>query len=285
MSVQCLDEQVADATGPSSLPPSMVERMTLILDSFRGPGDHLMLEQIARATHLPRSTAHRILDQLVRLGWLDHTTCGYALGRRALLLGGDADLSASDLRCAAAPVLHELSMRTGLVVHLAVLDGAHVRYLDKVGGSAARSVPSRVGGLAPAHCTALGKAMLAWLSAEDVDAACGGLLSGGSRLSVGDLPALHQDLHQVRGRGGLAFERGESVEGIACCAAAVRGPHGPVGALSLVGTADAPLERVAPLVVRAARHIAVELFGEVVPSATPRRVRARHGARSLVSAG
>lgn len=286
MSVQCLEEQAVDAVVPAAtLPPSMVERMTLILDSFRGPGDHLMLEQIARATHLPRSTAHRILDQLVRLGWLDHTTRGYSLGQRALLLGGDTDLSTSDLRAAAAPVLHELAMRTGLVVHLAVLDGTHVRYLDKVGGSAARAVPSRVGGLAPAHCTALGKAMLAWLSAEDVDAASDGVLVGGTPHSIGDLAALHRELHQVRGRNGLAFERGEFVEGLACCAAAVRGPHGPVAAISLVGSGGVPLERVAPLVVRAARHISSELYGEIEPPSSRRRARGRHGARALAPVG
>ena len=48
--------------GRAGLPPSMVERMTLILDSFESPSARLTLEQVARATHLPRSTAHRILD-------------------------------------------------------------------------------------------------------------------------------------------------------------------------------------------------------------------------------
>src|SRR3546814_16751343 len=85
------------------LPPSMVERMTLILDAFRGPTTRLTLEQVARATHLPRSTAHRILDQLVKLSWLEHTSFGYALGSRSLKLGDAGARGSNDMRAAAAP--------------------------------------------------------------------------------------------------------------------------------------------------------------------------------------
>src|SRR3546814_14751481 len=109
----------------------MVERMTLILDAFRGPTTRLTLEQVARATHLPRSTAHRILDQLVKLSWLEHTSFGYALGSRSLKLGDAGDRGSNDLRAADAPKLHELMVRTGLVVHLAVLDGGQASYLDQ----------------------------------------------------------------------------------------------------------------------------------------------------------
>ena len=62
---------------------------------------------------------------------------------------------------AAMPMLHELHRATGLVVHLAVLDGADVVYLDKVGDRMAAAIPTRVGGRHPAHCTAVGKAIMA----------------------------------------------------------------------------------------------------------------------------
>ncbi|MFG2376597.1 IclR family transcriptional regulator [Streptomyces sp. NPDC048504] len=133
-----------------ALPPSMMERVTLIMDLFERPQTHLTLEVVSRRTHLPRSTTHRILDQLVRLDWLHHRH--------------------STLRAAAAPQLLDLAVRTKMVVHLAVLDGPEIYYLDKVGGRAAVDIPSRVGGRAVAHCTGLGKAMLAWLSPEEIDA-------------------------------------------------------------------------------------------------------------------
>ncbi|RAY13530.1 IclR family transcriptional regulator [Actinomadura craniellae] len=247
----------------------MVERMTLIMDSFTGRYTRLTLEDVARRTHLPRSTAHRILDQLVRLRWLEHTSLGYSLGRRALDLGG-GDGSHGEVREAAAPLLHELQLKTGMVVHLAVLDGAKVFYLDKVGGRFAASVPSRVGGRAPAHCTALGKAIMAWLEPEYVDTLLAGDISRMTDRTIGELGTMHQELHRIRQRHGLAFEREECFPGISCVAAAIRGPEGPVAAISLVGDARTPLEKVAPLVVGAARQTSLALFPDL---AGPRRSR------------
>lgn len=254
------------------LPQSMVERMTLILDCVQGGATRLTLEEVSRRTHLPRSTAHRILEQLVKLDWLEHTTFGYTLGRRALGLGG-RDSGHGEIRAAAAPLLHHLQMKTGLVVHLAVLDGADVFYLDKVGGRFAAAVPSRVGGRAPAHCTALGKAMLAWLEPERVDALVGGAIGRLTNRTIGDLGTLHQELDRVRRRG-LAFEHGECISTIACVAAAVRGPEGPVASISLVGEVNTPLERVAPLVADAARQTSLILFPSIEAPRLQRRVRA-----------
>lgn len=254
------------ATSPRTAPaeaagahPSMVERMTLIMDSFEGRGTRLTLEDVTRRTHLPRSTAHRILDQLVRLRWLEHTSAGYGLGSRALGLGG-RDGGHGELRAAAAPLLHELQVKTGIIVHLAVLDCAEVYYLDKIGGRLAVSVPSQVGGRVPAHATALGKSMLAWLQPEQVDARIGATMSRLTSGTIGDIGVLHQELRRIRQRHGLAFERGECFPNIACAAVAVRGPEGPVASISVVGDLNIPLEKVAPLVVDAARRTSVALF-------------------------
>ncbi|WP_409179507.1 IclR family transcriptional regulator [Amycolatopsis sp. VS8301801F10] len=257
----------ATETGPSpnrTLPPSMVERMTLILDAFDAPSTRLTLEQVAHATRLPRSTAHRILDQLVRLQWLSHSPFGYALGTRALRLGGTGG-NHLELREAAAAVLHELQLRTGMVAHLAILDGAEVRYLDKVGGRFAAVVPSRVGGRAPAQCTALGKAMLAWLPAEQIEDRFRPGIGRRTSRTICDLVTLHRELGRIRDRNGLAFERGECFSEISCVAAAIRGPEGPEAAISLVGDAHTALERVAPLVVVAARQVARQLYPMVRP--------------------
>lgn len=252
------------------LPPSMVERMTLILDEFAARTTRLTLEEVARRTHLPRSTAHRILDQLVRLRWLDHTSFGYCLGRRSLSLGGGGDDHA-EVREAAAPLLHQLSVQTGLVVHLAVLDEAEVVYLDKVGGRFAAAVPSRVGGRAPAHSTALGKAMLAWLQPEDVEERFATHLHRQTHLTIGEVGLLHQELNRIRARRGVAFERGECFSQISCVAAAIRSPEGPIAAISLVGDSRAPLEKVAPLVADAAHRVSIELFPQVRESRSTRR--------------
>jgi DNA-binding IclR family transcriptional regulator len=248
----------------------MVERITLIMDLFESPQAMLSLEDVAYRTGLPRSTAHRILDQLVRMRWLDHMSTGYRLGRRALGLGG-RETGHGVLRAAAAPVLHELALRTGLVVHLAVLDETEVYYLDKIGGRSAVAVPSRVGGRAPAHCTALGKAMLASLTPERIDEEYAGSLVCRTPRTIGTLDQLHQELSRIRSRHGLAFERGECFDGISCVAVALSGPDGPTGALSLVGEVRTPLERLAPVVANAARVVADEL--RAAPKPTRRTVQ------------
>jgi DNA-binding IclR family transcriptional regulator len=270
MSVVDLDASAATR----QLPPSMVERVTLIMDAFERRTTTLTLEQVTARTRLPRSTAHRILDQLVQVAWLEHTSFGYALGPRALGFGGQ-DGSHGEIRAAAAPVLQELFLRTGLVVHLAVLEDAQIHYLDKLGGQLAAILPSRVGGRAPAHTTAIGKAMLAWVDPERVDQLSGGRLVRRTERSIGDLAVLHQELGRIRTRHGLAYESGESVRGIACVAAAIRGYRGAVAAISLCGEArNTQLERVAPLVLDGAREVSRELFPDL---AKPRRVPARSG--------
>lgn len=240
-------------------PPSMVARMTLIMEAFQPRNVKLLLDEIAARAHLPRSTTHRILDQLAQMGWLEHTPEGYGMGWRSLRYSG-LDNGHSQLRAEAAPLLHSLSVRTGMVAHLAVMDGANVHYLDKIGGPSAVSVPSRVGGSAPAHATALGKAMLAWMNPETVDELFRDGLSPATPLTIADQAALYAELHRVRQRGGIAYEMGESFAGIGCVAAAVRSRREPVASISLVGRAGDPLERVAPMVLHVARQVSAALY-------------------------
>lgn len=255
------------ATAP---PVSMVERMTAIMDAFDHVGLHLTLEEVADRTGLPRSTTHRILDQLVQLRWVARTERGYGLGPRAVGLGRPASDPGVELRHAAAPRLHALQVRTNLVVHLSCLDGTDIVYLDKLGGRAAASVPSRVGARAPAHSTAGGKAMLAQLPWERTRELLAGRLRRRTPNTIGDLTLLRQELGRIRQRNGLAFEEGEAAPGVACVAAAIRDREGPVAAISLCGGVGMPaLERLAPLVLHAARETSHALVtGEDVVDVT-----------------
>ncbi|GIH68067.1 transcriptional regulator [Sphaerimonospora thailandensis] len=265
------------------VPSSMLDRMTLIMECFAGHSSRLTLEDVVMRTHLPRSTTHRILVDLVRLGWLrQFPSHGYGLGSRLLSFGEDA--GHGRLREATAESLHNLALRTGMVVHLAVLVDSKVLYLDKVGGPFAMKVPSRVGGGAPAHSTALGKSMLAWLEPEQVDVQVGGAIERMTSRTIHRLSALHQELGRIRVRGGLAFERGECFPEIACVASAIRSPEGPVASISLCGEADAPLERVAPLVAHAAQRAAMALTpgGELPRSGRRQAERAEPRGRAVL---
>src|ERR1700689_1078261 len=153
----------ADACTPSAV----IDRISLVLDAFDGPG-RLSLAQVVRRTGLPRSSAHRLLERLVQLRWLRRQGRDYELGMRLVELGSLA-VHQDRLHRAAQPFLHELHRATGLVVHLAVLDGADVVYLEKIAGGLGAAIPTRVGGRQPAHCTAGGKALPAFSDPDKLD--------------------------------------------------------------------------------------------------------------------
>lgn len=239
-------------------PPSMVERVTRILEAFESGPARLALEEVTIRSGLPRSTVHRILEQLVRLDWIDHGPFGYRLGSRAVSLGGDT--TRDRLREGAAPYLHELAVQTGAVVHLEVLDGTCTYCLDKLGGPQSATVPTRVGGRVPAYATAAGKAILATFDPEHVDGLYGARMTPCTRHTVTDRVALHHELNRIRKRHGIAFDREEAMDGVASVAAPLRSARVPAAAVSLAGDARTfRLDWTAPLVADYARRISQAL--------------------------
>lgn len=268
MTTMLSDSMVSDsapAAVQSSLPLSMVERMTLIMEAFDRPLARLTLDEVTQHTGLPRSTAHRILDQLVRCGWLIHAKTHYSLGSRALTLGG-RERAQHELRSAAADIAQDLAFRTGTYVHIATLAGAEVFYLEMFSGRSGSRPGSQVGGRAPAHCTAVGKAILATLTPEYVDNQYADSLGNVRTMhSIRDMSALHRELARVRGRNGLALERGECFTDLACLGAAIRSDDGTVGGISVVTPRDQALEPLVPMVLRAAHAISARLAGSRRP--------------------
>lgn len=249
------------AARTAPIPVSMIERMTLILDAFDATTPTLTLLELVERTGLPRSTVHRILDQMIRLRWLAHSAGGYRLGMRTLELGG-LTADHNEIRDAVSPLLHELSQRTGMVGHLAVLDGREVVYLDKAGGRFAGVLPTRLGGRMPAHATALGKSMLATLEPSIAEAAFSTRLPRLTPRTLSEPEALHRQLGQIRLRQGVAIDREEALLGIACVAAPLRGRGTPPAALSLSGRVDAmSFDRLSRVVVEIVHEAGRALFG------------------------
>ena len=222
--------QTVDAvkTVEPATPSAVIDRISLVLDAFEGPG-RLTLAQIVRRTGLPRSSAHRMLERLVQLRWLRRSGRDYELGMRLVELGSLA-VHQDRLVRAASPLLGELHRATGLVVHLAVLDGPDVVYLEKIGDRMMSAIPTRVGGRQPAHCTAAGKAILAYC---DEDAAVD-LQVRKTRYSISSSSQLAVELAKVRAHG-IAFEREESQLGFGCVAAPIGSPGEAVAAVSVCG--------------------------------------------------
>lgn len=243
---------------------SMLERMTEIIDVFDSPQARAQSGEIAAAARLPRSTTHRILDELIQLGWLVRTTQGYGLGPRVLGFAGAGDQLA--LRAAAAPLLQVLHEETGIVAHLAVATGAHVVVIDKVGGRVVNTIPTQVGGRIPIHTTALGKAILARYPVEAVDQLLPEVLDKRTTHTIATRLGLHRELHQIRRRERLAFSDEEASVGVRCAATSFEGPDGAPAAIAVSGRAALHhLERVGPLVREAARRVGARLSNGGTP--------------------
>lgn len=219
-------------TQPDSTPSAVIDRISLVLDAFEGPG-RLTLAQIVRRTGLPRSSAHRMLERLVHLRWLRRQGRDYELGMRLVELGSLA-VHQDRLHQAALPFLHELHRLTGHVVHLAILDGADVVYLEKIGGRTAAAIPTRVGGRYPAHCTAVGKAILGFSDDALLKVLGSGPLCRKTRYSISTGTHLRAELAKVRAHG-IAYEREESVPGFGCVAAPIGEIGEAVAAVSICG--------------------------------------------------
>lgn len=238
---------------------SMLARVTSVVDAYDTSHERLSLEELSLRTGIPRSTTHRILVEMVELDWLIRTGRQYRLGPRALgTIGPDATYAHA--RMAAADIIHELYLRTGMVVHLGVLQGGHEYFLDKIGGSFARVLRSRVGMRFPAHRGAGGRSALALLEPEEVDP-----LVGKNLTPTGDvqgLNALHAELGRIRTTHGIAYEFPTRISGmesvsVVSLGCAIRTLDGDVFALCLAGEAEkVHLDRVAPLVRKAADDLA-----------------------------
>lgn len=147
------------------VPGTVLDRAVLVLGAFDGGGQLTLMDIVSR-TGLPRSSTHRMLVRLVQMRWLRHDGRRYSLGLGLIELGSLA-LQQDRLRAAALPFLYELHRSTRLVVHLAVLEGRDVVYLEKLGRFRAEPVPTRVGGRSPASDSAIGRVLLANTLVDD----------------------------------------------------------------------------------------------------------------------
>ncbi|PXY35601.1 IclR family transcriptional regulator [Prauserella flavalba] len=231
---------------------STAARLAALLTTFSPGDDALGVSELARRTGLPKSSVHRLTGHLVTQGLLERSGTGVRLALKLFEIGQLA-VRQRGLVDAARPYLEDLREATRNTVHLAVLEGTEVVYLDILRGPDAPALPSRVGGRFPAHATAVGKAILAFSPQSTVDAVLAAGLPRVSERTVTAPGILHRQLARVREEG-LAYDREESGLGVVCAASPLRGADGTArAALSLSGwTNRLRLDRVAPAVRTAA---------------------------------
>ncbi|MFD3536217.1 IclR family transcriptional regulator [Streptomyces sp. NPDC058664] len=245
----------------AGVPPlSLLEKAAKVLSAFESGGPRLTLTEVVQRSGISRSSAHRILDQLVQLRWLEREGRDYRLGMGMLELGATASHH-NRLRRAALPHLHALHESTGHLVHLTVLDGTEVVYLERIGGSDDSGVPSRTGGRQPAYCTASGKAILAFGDAARVEEVIRHGLRPRTPRTLTRPASFRAELAVTRERG-VAFDHEEGYRGVHCVAAPLRGAGRAIAAISVCGHGvHREMERIAPAVRGCARSVWQSLFG------------------------
>lgn len=214
---------------------SVLGKAVAILRSF-GPDEPLLsLAELARRTTIPKPTVHRMARDLVELRLLDPGDGGYRLSGGLFELGMRAAAERSLLELA-MPFLQDLYERTHETVHLGVADGAEVVYVAKIGGHRQAVSPSRTGGRMPMHCTAIGKALVAFADPEVRRAVLDGPLERRTAQTVVAPGLLSRQLARVR-ETGVSFEYEESRTGLQCVAAPVLDGNGrrAVAAISVTG--------------------------------------------------
>jgi DNA-binding IclR family transcriptional regulator len=187
-----------------------------VLGAFSHRRRVLTLSEISRHSGLPKSTAHRVLTMLIEVGAVEQVPGGYQVGLRMFSLGVLPPEAA--LREAALPHLEELHRHTGEILHLAILRGPDVVYLEKLLPRGTSVVmPSVIGDRMPATVTGVGKVLLAFSPRQERAAALAGPLPRRTERSLGTLDALNRELDAIRERG-YALDREEAAVGVSCVA-------------------------------------------------------------------
>jgi len=213
-----------------------LDRAAAILGAFDEQHRELSLAALVARCGLPRSTTHRTADKMLRLGWLDKPAGRYRIGNRIFELSGLAPVR-HQLREAALPFLQDLHHATRMTVQLGTLSGAHVLLVEKITGHRPMPMLSQVGALLPAHCSALGLAILAYSDEPAVQAVIDAGMPRRTPRTMTTATALRRELAAIPDRG-LAVEREEGNIGISCVAAPIFGPLGAVvAAVSVTGPA------------------------------------------------
>jgi IclR family transcriptional regulator, KDG regulon repressor len=195
------------------------------------------LEELVDASHIARSTAHRLLLNLISRGYVEKNSSGsYRLGLKLLELGATVK-QRQCLRDVVRPVMEELRDRCGETVNLGRLQDESVLYLDTVESQHPIRVTGSLGIVDPVYATAIGKAILAWMPPEKRP-----VIRNWKRLTPATIcepESLAAELQKVK-KQGYAVDNEESMEGGRCIGVPILYGGHPIAGLSVSG----PISRI-----------------------------------------
>lgn len=211
-----------------------------VLDAVASYQRPVKFTELLEESPYPKATLYRFLQTLTNQGLLTHDpdTGSYSLGLRLIRLAHTAWEHAS-LAPIARPYIEALAAQAGESVHLAQMDNGQVIFVEKLKATDRFETLAQVGKVAPAYCTGVGKAMLAFIAPKRLDI----VLQQQSFYPY--TPKTHKsaksllaELPEIR-RDGIAFDREEHEEGIVSIAAPIFISNGRViGALSVASSTN-----------------------------------------------
>ncbi len=242
-----------------------VAKALAIIDLLALKQRAMSLGEIADEMDLPKSTAHGLISTMRDFGYLEQSYFdgSYRLGVRFFEIG-NVVASNWDVRKAAAPFIQKLVNDIEETVHLVVLDKGEVLYIDKLESNHSIRIVSQVGTRLPAHCTGVGKAMLAYLESDEVDyiIKTKGLTSY-TQNTITDPNILKAELQEIR-VSGYAVDNGEIMASLRCVAAPIMNHKGNACAAISISGPFSRLEgdrflQVVEKVILTAEDISMEL--------------------------
>jgi IclR family transcriptional regulator, KDG regulon repressor len=212
-------------------------RAFAILEEIARNRDGIGLAELSKRVALHNSTTFHLVKTLVALGYVRQMKDSkrYRIGRPLFALAASA-LDEVEMVSLATPILEDLSRETGETAHFSVRLSDDVVVLARTSGQGAFQLTDRAGAVRPAHCTALGKIMLAALSPDQLE----GFMARAefkafTPKSITSAELLRREIAEVR-RAGLAIDDGEFDTELRCVALPVRDFSGQVtGAIGISG--------------------------------------------------
>jgi IclR family transcriptional regulator, KDG regulon repressor len=247
-------------------------RAFAILEEVARHRDGIGLADLSKLVGLHNSTTFHLVKTMVSLGYVrQEKDKRYRVGRPLFALAANC-LDEIEMVNVATPVLEDLSRETGESGHFAVRMGDAVVVIARTSGPGAFQLTDRVGVTRPAHCTALGKMILASLSADQLQRFLQRTeLKPSTDKSITEPAVLVREIEEIR-RSGIAFDDGEYNAEVRCVAVPVRDFTGQtIGALGISG----PIWRLSiqalqsrAKIVQAAANRLSEAFGARAPTAS-----------------
>lgn len=204
-----------------SAPVGVISKVLRIFEALNASPAGLQLREIAEQTAINKSTAYRFLAHLESERYLFRDDSGAYLAGPRLVRFGSGSTYHMTLRKISRPVLQDLRNKTGETVNLGILDGQDVFYVDVVQSRHPFRMASRIGSLRPLYCTAMGKALAAYLPPHENERVLSSLrFERFTSHTITKLQQLKGELARVR-QDGYALDNEEATLGARCVGAPV----------------------------------------------------------------